>query len=147
MLQQIAGVLNECGTTVWWYSGHVRIVTARIIHNIRYGNMRLLVQSQSVLQLATGWTVRESNPAGARFSAPIQNGSGAHPVSYIMDTGSFPGVKRPGRDVDHPPQSNAEVKEELELYLYSPSGPSWPVVRRTAPLRLPLVENNFHCGL
>jgi hypothetical protein len=40
---------------------------------------------------------------------------------------SFPGVKRPGREVDHPPSSSAEVKERVELYLYSPSGPSWPV--------------------
>jgi len=36
----------------------------------------------------------------------------------------FPGVKRPGRDVDHPTLSSAEVKERLELYLYFPSGPS-----------------------
>ena len=29
----------------------------------------------------------------ARFSAPAQTGPGAHPASYTMDTGSFPGVK------------------------------------------------------
>jgi len=45
-----------------------------------------------------------------------------------VGTGSFPGVKRPGRGVDHPPQSSAEVKERVELYLYSTSGPSWPVL-------------------
>jgi hypothetical protein len=45
-----------------------------------------------------------------------------------MGTGSFPGVKLPGRGVDHPPTSGVEVKERLELYLYSPSGPSWHVV-------------------
>jgi len=39
-----------------------------------------------------------------------------------------PGVKRQGRGVDHPPQSSAEVKERVELYLYSPSGPSWYVL-------------------
>jgi hypothetical protein len=37
-----------------------------------------------------------------------------------MGTSSFPGVKRPGRGVDHPPLSNAEVKEREKLYLYSP---------------------------
>ena len=69
-----------------------------------------------------------SNPGwGARFSAPVQTGPGAHPVSYIMGTGSFLGVKRPGRGVDHPPPSSAEVKERAELHLFS-SGPSWPVV-------------------
>jgi hypothetical protein len=30
-----------------------------------------------------------------------------------MGTGSFPGVKRPGRGVDHPPSSSAEVKERV----------------------------------
>ena len=69
-----------------------------------------------------------SNPGGARFSAPILTGPGAHPASYTMGTGSFPGVKRPGRGVDHPPPSIAEVKERVELYLYSTSGPSWLVI-------------------
>jgi len=35
---------------------------------------------------------------------------------------SFPGVKRVGPDVDH---SRAEVKERVQLYLYSPPGPSY----------------------
>jgi len=65
---------------------------------------------------------------GARFSAPIQTGPGAHPASYTMGIRSFLEVKRPGRDVDHPPPSSTEVKERVELYLYSPSGPSWPVL-------------------
>jgi hypothetical protein len=68
-----------------------------------------------------------SFPEGARFSAPVQTGPGAHPASYTMGTGSFPGVKRPGRGVDYPPLSSAEVKERVKLYLYFPSGPSWPV--------------------
>jgi hypothetical protein len=41
---------------------------------------------------------------------------------------SFLGVKQPGLGVDHPPPSSAEVKERVELYLYYPSGPSWPVL-------------------
>jgi len=41
-----------------------------------------------------------------------------------VGTRSFPGVRRPGRGVDHPPQYSAEVKERVELYLYSTSGPS-----------------------
>ena len=63
----------------------------------------------------------------ARFSPPVQAGPGAHPASCTMGNGSFPGVKRWGRGVDHPPTSSAEVKER-ELYLFSPSGPSWPVL-------------------
>jgi hypothetical protein len=75
-------------------------------------------------------------PVEARFSAPVHTGPGAHAASYTMGTGSFP-----GSSVDHPPPSNAEVKEWVELYLYSPSGPSWPVVGLTLPLpALPLLE-------
>jgi len=57
----------------------------------------------------------------------MQTGSGVHPASYTMGTGSFPGVKRPGRGIDHPPPSSAEVKEGIQLHLYSTSGPSQPV--------------------
>jgi len=39
-----------------------------------------------------------------------------------MDTGFFTGIKRPGRGVDHPPPSSAEVKERVEIYVYSPLG-------------------------
>ena len=63
----------------------------------------------------------------ARFSATVQTGPGAHSASYKMGTGSFPGVKRSGRGVNYPPLSRAEVKERIELYLYSPSVPSWQV--------------------
>ena len=52
---------------------------------------------------------------GARFSAPVQTGPGAHPDSYTMGTGSFPGVQRPGRGVDRPPPCSAEVKERVEI--------------------------------
>jgi len=41
-----------------------------------------------------------------------------------MGTGSVPRVKQPGRGVDHPPPSSAEVKERVELYFHSTSGPS-----------------------
>jgi len=60
----------------------------------------------------------------ARFSVPVQTGPGAHPASYTMDIGSFVGVKRPRRGVDHPPSSSAEGKERVGLYLYSPFGRS-----------------------
>jgi hypothetical protein len=53
-------------------------------------------------------------PAGAgNFSLRhrVQNGSGAHPASYPMDTrGSFPVGKAAGREADHSPPSRAEVK-------------------------------------
>jgi hypothetical protein len=61
-------------------------------------------------------------PVGVKFSLSFQTAPGTHPASYTMGTGSFPGVKRPGRDVDHTPSSSAEAKERVELYFYSPLG-------------------------
>jgi hypothetical protein len=77
------------------------------------------------------WTFRGSNSGGggAKFSAPVQNDPGAHPSSCTMRTGAFSrGVNRPERGVDHPPAPSVDVKERVELYLYSPSGPSRPVI-------------------
>jgi hypothetical protein len=55
-----------------------------------------------------------------------QNGSGVHPASYPMGTGSsFLGGKASWREADHLPPSSAEVKECVELYLHSPSTSSW----------------------
>ena len=56
-----------------------------------------------VQKLAMGWMVRGSKPGGARFSAPVQAGTGAQPASYKMGTGSFPGAKPPGCDVNRQP--------------------------------------------
>jgi hypothetical protein len=76
---------------------------------------------QSVLRLVTGWTVQGSNPGVRRnFLHPVQTGYGSHSAYNTKGTRSFPGVKRSGRCVDHPPPSSAEVKERVELYLYSP---------------------------
>ena len=78
---------------------------------------------------------------GARFSSPVQNGPGAHPASCRMGTGSFPEVKRPGRGVDHPPTSSAQVKERVELYLCSPSGLSWPFLAFMCVIQVVCVTN------
>ena len=43
---------------------------------------------------------------GARFSAPVQTGRGAHTAFYTMGTGSFVGIRRPVRGVDHPPPTS-----------------------------------------
>jgi hypothetical protein len=68
-------------------------------------------------------------PSGAgNFSLHprVRNCSGARPASCPVGArGSFPGVKRPGREADHLPPSSAEVKERVELYLHSPNMPSW----------------------
>jgi len=57
------------------------------------------------------------------------------PIQWVP--GSFLEVKRVERGDDHPPPSSAEVKERVQLYLYSPFGPSWPVIGWPLPLPLP----------
>jgi hypothetical protein len=49
---------------------------------------------------------------GARFSALVQTGRGAHSASCTMVTGSFPGVKWLGSGVDHPPHLVRRLKKE-----------------------------------
>jgi hypothetical protein len=46
------------------------------------------------------------------------------PIKWVP--GVLPGVKLPGRVIDHPPTSSAEIKERVELISAS-LGPSWPV--------------------
>ena len=70
---------------------------------------------------------RGSNPGGGKIFCN-RTGPGAYPVSCTMGSRAFPGIKRPGIVVDHPLPSSSEVKEKVELYLYSPSRPSWPVI-------------------
>src|SRR5215467_10205785 len=73
------------------------------------------------------WTGRSGDriPVGARFFAHVQTGPAAHPASCTMGTGSFPGVKRPGRCTDHPPLL-APRSRRIELQLCPPSRPVRP---------------------
>jgi hypothetical protein len=52
----------------------------------------------------------------------IRINSGAHPASYKMGTGSFPGVKHLWHGVGHPSPSSTEVKGRVELYNGEPGG-------------------------
>jgi hypothetical protein len=70
-------------------------------------------------------------PVEARISAPIQTDQEAHSNSCTMTNGC---LSRGLSGIDHPPPSSAEVKETVELYLYSLSGPPWSGLRRTLHL-------------
>ena len=97
----------------------------------------LLNSAQYSTPFATEWKARGSNSCcGTRFSSPVPTGPGVHAASCTMDRVASPGVKRPGRGVDHPPPSSAEVDGRVELYICSPTGPSWPVLGWTLPLPL-----------
>ena len=85
--------------------------------------------TQLVLRLATGWTVRGSNPGKDEiFRTRLW---GPPSLLYNGYRVSFTGVKRPGCRGNHPPPSSAGVKERVELYLYSPCEPSLPVLGLT----------------
>ena len=78
------------------------------------------------------WTAGDRKPAGTIFSAPVQTSPGPRLASYTVGTGSlFLVIARQGCDVNHPPPSSAEVKERVELYLCSPSGPTCRVLLST----------------
>jgi len=46
------------------------------------------------------------------FSVSVQTGPRAHPASYAMGAGSFPGVKRAGHGVDPRPDLAPRLKKE-----------------------------------
>jgi hypothetical protein len=58
---------------------------------------------------------RSSSPGGGQEFSLLhvdQTSSGAHPASYPMGPGALStGVKRQGREADHSPPTNAEVKK------------------------------------
>ena len=56
------------------------------------------------------------------FSAPVQTGPGAQPDSYAMGNGSFSGVKRPGRSLDHSTHLVPTLKKELSYSSTPPLG-------------------------
>ena len=99
-------------------------------------------------------------PVRVRFSARVKTGPRAHPASYTIGTGSFAGVKRPGRGVDHPPTRGWRESRGipvLPLWAFVAcsrvtftftftldeewTGPSWPVLVWPLPLPLPLTKN------
>jgi hypothetical protein len=74
-------------------------------------------------------------PVGARFSAPVQTGRGAHPASCTMGNRIFPGSKeRPGRDAKPLPPSSTVGHERIDLYFYSPYGP-YGLYRASVPVQ------------
>jgi len=108
----------------------------------------------SVVGIATGYGL--DGPGiesrwGARFSAPLQTGPGAHPTSCTMGAGSFSGVKC-GRAMTLTPHPfSCRSQERVELHLHSPYGPnglyrvSVPVQECTLPLpRCDVLYHRFY---
>jgi hypothetical protein len=82
----------------------------------------------------------------ARFSSPVQTGSGAYSASYTMGAGSFPRLKRPGRGVYPTLPSSAKVTEGPEIYLYFPPVPSWLIPGVNFTLKGP-IRPKLNCAV
>jgi hypothetical protein len=67
-------------------------------------------------------TIRKSNPGGGRDFPHSSRPRGPHSLLYNWYWVSSLGVKWPGRGFDQP------LKERIDLYFYSLSGPTWHVV-------------------
>jgi hypothetical protein len=81
-------------------------------------------RSLGTCQLRAGRSGDRIPLGGETFRTRPDRPWGPPSLLYSAYRVSIPGVKRPGRGVDHSPRSCAEVKERVGLYLYSPSGTS-----------------------
>jgi hypothetical protein len=81
------------------------MLVTRTTKKVKKGQNSQIDQKRSTM-------VQKNIPVGASFFAHVQTGPGAHPAPCTMGTWSFPGVKRPGRGVDHPHVPGAEVENE-----------------------------------
>jgi hypothetical protein len=85
-------------------------------------------------------SLRRSHPGGSEtFRTRPDRPWGPHSPLHNGYRVPSPRVKRPGCGTVRPPPSSAEVKERVQLYTYSPSGPLWPVLGRILPLPVPLM--------
>ena len=86
-------------------------------------------------RLATGWTVRGSNPGGGEIfrTCPVWPW-GTPSLLYNGYWVSPRGKERPGRDADSSSPSSAVGHERVELYLYSSYGP-YGLYRASVPVQ------------
>ena len=106
-------------------SGCSRKVSFRYKYFIQVPNPKCMDRNSSV-GIATHYGLHGLGieSGGTRFSTPVQTDPGAHPASYTTGTGSFPGVKRLGRGVDHPPHLPPRLKKSRAIPLL----PLWTFV-------------------
>jgi hypothetical protein len=120
---------NSC-TALWSVSCHSTAAWAVTSNCLMYSQQS--VGRDSAVSIAT--RSGDRIPVGARFSAPVQTDPGAHRACYTIGTGSL-SRGYIGRDLElttHP--HLVPGLKRVQLYLYFPSGPSWPVLGRTLPL-------------
>jgi hypothetical protein len=83
-------------------------------------DVRIQVGRDRVFCITTGWTIRCSIPGGGEsFLNRPEWLWGPHNLLYNTYRVPSPVTNRLGRGVNHPPPFSAEVKERVELYLFS----------------------------
>jgi len=98
----------------------------------------------SVQRLDTGWTVLGIESWWGRdFFRTCPDRLWGPPNFLYNWYRVFPGGKLTGKWRWPPTSFNAEVNERVELYVYSASGPSWPVLGWNLPLTFNLTITNF----
>jgi hypothetical protein len=95
-----------------------RLIPISIVYGAGWAPKACLTAVEIRNKSIPGNRTRAVLPLASRYT---QTGSGVHPTSYTMGTGSsFLGVKRLGREVDHSPPTNAEVKK---VWIYTSTPP------------------------
>ena len=79
-------------------------------------------------RLTTGWIVRGSNPGGGEICSTRPDRPWVPPSLLYKACRVFPGGKAAGAWHWSPTPYSSEVKERVELFIYSTSGPSYPVL-------------------
>jgi hypothetical protein len=113
------------------YKQLIRLTKRRITYSLwGYQKRRTGRDSVSVQGLASCWNVRWSNPGGSEIFRTRPDRPWGPPSLLYNGYRVFfrSGSKAAGALRWPPTPSSAQVKERVQLYLYSPSGPSWPVL-------------------
>ena len=90
-----------------------KLLHHRTIQIMQQTRCKMSRVAQSVWRLATGWTIRGSNPGGGEIFRTCQDRPWGPPSLLYNGYRVFPGGKdRPGRDADPSPPSSAVVTKE-----------------------------------
>jgi hypothetical protein len=123
--KHVADNLNKIVNNYWNKSYVRRKPLNVIVCDIFYSSLCQKTKSRdSAVGIATDYGL-DNRGVGVPSPFEVKNvlpqagktGSGAHQASYSMGTGgSFPAVKRQGREADHSPTTSAEVNK---TYIYT----------------------------
>jgi hypothetical protein len=112
----------------------------------------IIIQNYSIAQSVSDSLRPERSryriPVGEIFSSsPSRPGLGLTQTLVHWETGFFTGGK--SAEAQHWPQfpSGTEVTERVELHLYSPFGPSWPVPGWNVTLKTSVYDVRINDGL